>query len=48
MCKRIPGNYKKNIKINKILNVKLSKNDYIYHAGTKIFNNNVITNGAES
>ena len=44
-AKGYPGNYKKNIKINKILNVKLSKNDYIYHAGTKIFNNNVITNG---
>lgn len=37
-AKGYPGNYKKNIKLNNINKIKLFKNDYIYHAGTKIIN----------
>ena len=33
--KGYPGNYKKNKKINNLNQIKLSKNDFIYHAGTK-------------
>ena len=43
--KGYPGNYKKNIKINNISNIKLNKNDFIYHAGTKIENNKFFSNG---
>ena len=35
----------KNIKIKKIDKIKLSKNDYIYHAGTKILNGEILSNG---
>ena len=35
------GNYIKNSQISNIQKVKLSKNDYIYHAGTKIYNKNI-------
>ena len=34
-AKGYPGNYKKNIKINNINKIKISKSDYIYHAGTQ-------------
>jgi phosphoribosylamine--glycine ligase len=37
-AKGYPGNYKKNIKLNNINKIKFFKNDYIYHAGTKIIN----------
>ena len=40
-----PGKYKKNIKLDKIKSLKLSKNDYIFHAGTKILNNNFLSSG---
>ena len=37
-AKGYPGNYKKKIKLKNINKIKLFKNDYIYHAGTKIIN----------
>ena len=37
-AKGYPGHYKKKIKLNNINKIKLFKNDYIYHAGTKIIN----------
>ena len=40
-----PGKYTKNKNIKNIKNIKLSKNDTIYHAGTKLINNNIISNG---
>ena len=43
--KGYPGNYKKNLKINELKKIKLSKTDYIYHAGTKTINNEIKTNG---
>ena len=44
-AKGYPGNYKKYIQINNINKIKLLKKDYIYHAGTKILNNKIISNG---
>ncbi len=44
-AKGYPGNYKKNLKINNINAIKLSKKDIIYHAGTKLLNNEVTSNG---
>ena len=39
LCSRgYPGKYKKNFKIKKINKIKLSKKDYIYHAGTLMAN----------
>ena len=43
--KGYPGKYKKNIKLDNIKNLRLSKNDYIFHAGTKILNNNFFSSG---
>ena len=43
--KGYPGNYKKNKNINNIDKIKLSKNDFIYHAGTKLENNKILSNG---
>ena len=43
--KGYPGNYIKNKKINNINNLQLSKNDLIYHAGTKFENGNLLSNG---
>ena len=43
--KGYPGKYKKNIRLEKINKIKLLKNDFIYHAGTKKVNNRVISNG---
>ena len=43
--KGYPGNYKKNLDLNKIKNFKLSKNHFIYHAGTKILNNKIVSCG---
>ena len=43
--KGYPGKYKKNIKLNKIKSLRLSKNDYIFHAGTKILNDNFLSSG---
>ena len=36
-AKGYPGSYKKNLLINNIKKIKLSKSDFIYHAGTKIW-----------
>ncbi len=44
-AKGYPGAYRKNLVINNINNIKLSKNDFIYHAGTKIQNNKLKSNG---
>ncbi len=43
--KGYPGNYKKNIKIKRINNIKLSKNEFVYHAGTKRQNGDILSNG---
>ena len=43
--KGYPGNYKKNIIIKNIDKIKLKKNETIYHAGTKLENNSVFSNG---
>ena len=43
--KGYPGNYKKNKNINNINKIKLSKNDLIYHAGTKLENSKLLSNG---
>ena len=45
LCKRLPGKYKKDLKLNKIDKIKLSKNDYIFHAGTKLSKNRLLSNG---
>ena len=46
MCsKGYPGTYKKNSCIENIDKVKLNNNDFIYHAGTKIKNNKLFSNG---
>ena len=44
-AKGYPGSYKKNLLINNINQVKLLKEDFIYHAGTKILNNEIRSNG---
>ena len=44
-AKGYPNNYKKNIKLNKINNIKLSKNSFIYHAGTNIFKKQLLSSG---
>ena len=43
--KGYPGNYKKNIKIKRINNIKLSKNEFVYHDGTKRQNGEILSNG---
>ncbi len=43
--KGYPGNYKINKKINKIDNIDLKKNNFIYHSGTKIKDNQLFSNG---
>jgi phosphoribosylamine---glycine ligase len=43
--KGYPGVYKKNYRINNIENLKLTKNDRIYHAGTKFKNGELLSNG---
>ena len=46
VCSRgYPGNYKKNKIIKNIEKPKLSSNDFIFHAGTKLQNKNILTNG---
>ena len=45
--KGYPGNYKKNKNIKNINKIKLSKNDFIYHAGTKFKNGNYFLMGEE-
>ena len=43
--KGYPKNYKKNIELNTLKNIKINKNDYIYHAGTKEYNGQIFSNG---
>ena len=43
--KGYPGEYKKNKTIKNLDRIKLSKNDFIYHAGTKLENNQLKSNG---
>ncbi len=43
--KGYPGKYKKNLNLNKINKIKLYNNDYIYHAGTKILNGQLLSHG---
>ena len=44
-AKGYPGNYKKNLRITNIDKIKLSKKDFIYHAGTKISGGELRSNG---
>ena len=43
--KGYPGKYKINRKIKNFDKIKLSKNDFIYHAGTKLTNGTLFSNG---
>ena len=43
--KGYPGKYKKNKIIGNIENIRQSKNNFIYHAGTKLKNNKILSNG---
>ena len=43
--KGYPENYKKNVQINGLDNLKLKENQYIFHAGTKLVNNNILAHG---
>jgi len=43
--KGYPGKYKKNLVIKNIDKIKLSKKDFIYHAGTKMINGQILSNG---
>ena len=43
--KGYPGKYKKNKKISNINKIKLLKDDFIYHAGTKFSNKELLSNG---
>ena len=43
--KGYPGKYKKNKKINNLFNIKLTNSEYIYHAGTKFINKELVSNG---
>ena len=43
--KGYPGKYKKNKKIENLNNIKLSKDEYIFHAGTKFHEGNFLSNG---
>ena len=44
-AKGYPGKYKKNVRVKNLDKVKLMKNDFIYHAGTKVKNNQIFSNG---
>ena len=43
--KGYPGKYKKNVYIKNVDKIKLSKKDYIFHAGTKSKDNKIFSNG---
>ena len=43
--KGYPGKYSKNIRIKNLKKIKLNKNSFIFHAGTKSVNNNILSNG---
>ena len=44
-AKGYPNSYKKNLKIKNVSKIKLSKKDYIFHAGTKLINNELRSDG---
>ena len=44
-AKGYPGSYRKNLRIKNINKFKPSKTNFIYHAGTKLFNNQLRSNG---
>ena len=43
--KGYPDQYEKNLELKDVNNIKLEKNDYIFHAGTEIDNSKVYSNG---
>ena len=43
--KGYPGKYKKNKKINNLSSIKLARSEFIYHAGTKFINDELVSNG---
>ena len=43
--KGYPDKYKNNLKINGLKEIKLQNNEYIFHAGTKINNSKIYSNG---
>ncbi len=43
--KGYPNNYKKNKPIENLNKIKLEKNEIIFHAGTKLMNNTILSNG---
>jgi phosphoribosylamine--glycine ligase len=43
--KGYPEEYENNIEIENLNNLKLDKNQFIFHAGTKLENKNIISNG---
>ena len=44
-AKGYPGNYKRNIILKNLNKIKLEKSDYIFHAGTKIKDNKIVSSG---
>ena len=40
-----PESFKKNIKINNLKNLVLNRNDFVFHAGTKKVNNELLSDG---
>ena len=44
-AKGYPGNYKSLIHIKKLKKILLKKNEFIFHAGTKIKSSDIISNG---
>jgi len=43
--KGYPNSYKKNLHIKNLNEIKLSKRNFIYHAGTKLIKGNLVSNG---
>ena len=43
--KGYPDAFEKNIKIDNLKNLALSKNDFVFHAGTKKVNNELLSSG---
>ena len=43
--KGYPGNYKRNVLIKNLSSIRLDKKSFVYHAGTKIKNNLLLSNG---
>ncbi len=43
--KGYPGNYKRNVLIKNLSSIRLDKKSFVYHAGTKIENNLLLSNG---